>query len=272
MNTNKKVAVVLGAISGIGYSIALDLLQQGIRVACSWHDWPERLAAMENGFAETGTDYWIERIDLTDTVAIGHWVSGVVSRFGRMDFLINNIERGGWPVVHGRYTLEQWDLELATTLRAKQWVFEAAPAPLEGFRRRCRRQHLFHRWHRGPQWSGQLSFQRRVCRGQSRCFVAHGDLGPPRGTNGACVNELMLGVFETRHGPSTRGWDLLNEDQRQAIIDHTLMNRIGKMDDVVRAVRFLLEDAPFMTGSVIRLDGGYVLGGERIAPMPDGVL
>ncbi|MBI5063232.1 MAG: 3-oxoacyl-ACP reductase, partial [Desulfatitalea sp.] len=38
------------------------------------------------------------------------------------------------------------------------------------------------------------------------------------------------------------------------------------------AVRFLVCDAPFMTGSVIRLDGGYVLGGEPVAPMPPGVV
>ena len=48
------------------------------------------------------------------------WWKRVVDRFGRIDILINNIERGGWPVVHGAYTREQWDLELATTLRAKQ--------------------------------------------------------------------------------------------------------------------------------------------------------
>ncbi len=35
---------------------------------------------------------------------------------------------------------------------------------------------------------------------------------------------------------------------------------------------FMLQDAPFMTGSVLRLDGGYVLGGEKMPPMPKGVL
>ena len=52
----------------------------------------------------------------------------------------------------------------------------------------------------------------------------------------------------------------------------TLVARIGRVDDVVRAIRFLLDDAPFMTGSVIRLDGGYPLGGEAVAPMPEGVV
>jgi 3-oxoacyl-[acyl-carrier protein] reductase len=86
------------------------------------------------------------------------------------------------------------------------------------------------------------------------------------------VNELMLGVFETRHGPQTRGWGLLTDRQRQAIVDHTLLARVGQVGDVIRAIRFLLDESPFMTGSVIRLDGGYPLGGEPVAPMPEGVV
>ena len=68
-------------------------------------------ARLEQALIETGVSYAI----LRPTVL-----------FGKEDILINNIERGGWPVVNGRYTHAQWDLEMATTLRAKQWVFDAA--------------------------------------------------------------------------------------------------------------------------------------------------
>jgi 3-oxoacyl-[acyl-carrier protein] reductase len=86
------------------------------------------------------------------------------------------------------------------------------------------------------------------------------------------VNEIMLGFVETRHGPGTRGWGLLSEAQKDAILSHTLLGRTGTLEDVVKAVMFILQDAPFMTGSVLRLDGGYVLGGEKMPPMPPGVL
>ena len=82
----------------------------------------------------------------------------------------------------------------------------------------------------------------------------------------------MLGVMETRHGPDTRGWGLLTESQRRAIVNHTLLARIGRIDDVIRAIRFMIDDAPFMTGSIIRLDGGYPLGSEAVAAMPEGVV
>jgi len=86
------------------------------------------------------------------------------------------------------------------------------------------------------------------------------------------VNEVMLGFFETRHGPETRGWGLLTEAQRNEIIDHTLLGRMGTVEDVAKAVLFVIREAPFMTGSILRLDGGYLLGGEYLESMPEGVI
>ena len=82
----------------------------------------------------------------------------------------------------------------------------------------------------------------------------------------------MLGFVATRHAQKTRGWGLLTEADRKALIDHTLLERTGTADDVVKAVLFILKDAPFMTGAVLRLDGGYVLGGEKVPAMPPGVV
>ena len=82
----------------------------------------------------------------------------------------------------------------------------------------------------------------------------------------------MLGFFETRHAQKTRGWGLLAADQQKAIIEHTLLARTGAIEDIVKTVNFIIKDAPFMTGSVIRLDGGYILGGEVVPEMPKGVL
>ena len=86
------------------------------------------------------------------------------------------------------------------------------------------------------------------------------------------VNELMLGFFETRHGEGTRGWENLSDSDKESIAGHTLLQRTGSLDDIVRAVSFLIKDARFMTGAVLRLDGGYVLGGEMVPEMPDGIL
>jgi len=198
-------------------------------------------------------------------------VQAVVGRFGRLDILVNNIERGGWPVVHGPYVGEQWDLEMETTLRAKRWVFQAALPHLKAA---------------GDGAVINLSSIAAIVgrsgpaapvfndgyAAASRAVSLLTETWAREAAPEVRVNEIMAGFVETRHGPGTRGWGLLSDAEKQAILDHTLLGRTGTIDDVVKAVMFILRDAPFMTGSVLRLDGGYVLGGEKMQPLPRGVL
>jgi 3-oxoacyl-[acyl-carrier protein] reductase len=271
MEIEGKVALVLGAVKGIGKAIGLDLLERGARVVLTHYDWEESLDTMRQDFAQAGPDHLIQRIDLRDCEQIPGLIQTVHQRFGRLDILINNIERGGWPIVHGPYIPEQWDLELATTLRAKRWVFDAALPHLvaagEGVVIN------FSSIAGAVGRSGPASYlfnegYAAANRGISLLTETWARLGAPS----VRVNEIMLGIVETRHGPGTRGWDLLDGAQKKAIRDHTLLNRVGRIDDILSLVRYLIEDAVFMTGSVLKLDGGYTLGGDRIAPMPDGVL
>jgi 3-oxoacyl-[acyl-carrier protein] reductase len=86
------------------------------------------------------------------------------------------------------------------------------------------------------------------------------------------VNEIMIGLIDGRHGPGTRGWKLLDEKTKKELMEHTLLGRTGTPEEVANAVLFVTRDAPFMTGSTLRIDGGYVLGGDTIPPMPEGAL
>jgi len=271
MDLNGKTALVLGGIKGIGKAVGLALARQGVRLALTWYDWEESLDAMKRDFAAIGTPHLIQQVNLLETSAIAPFVNRMAEHFGGIDILINNIERGGWPVVHGPYTRQQWDLELSTTLRAKQWVFEAALPHLKNSGNGCVINFSSIAGMVGRSGPASYLFNEGYSaanRGVSLLTETWARLGAPE----VRVNELMLGIFQTRHAQGTRGWELLSEKQQQAIVDHTLLGRTGRPDDVVRAVLFLLKDAPYMTGSVIRLDGGYVLGGEPVAPMPEGVV
>jgi 3-oxoacyl-[acyl-carrier protein] reductase len=271
MADDQKVALILGAIKGIGKGIGLDLLKSGVNVALTYYDWEDFLPEMQRDFAETGKDHLILKINLLETDKIGCLVKQVADHFGQLDILINNIERGGWPVVHGAYTKDQWDLEMATTLRAKQWAFESTLPYLKQSTDACVINLSSVAGIVGRSGPASYVFNEGYSvanRGISLLTETWARLGAPN----VRVNEIMLGFIETRHGPITRGWGLLTEEQKQAILDHTLLHRIGAIEDVVRAVRFVLFDAPFMTGSVIRLDGGYVIGGEGVASMPKGVV
>jgi 3-oxoacyl-[acyl-carrier protein] reductase len=271
MELNGKVALVLGAIKGIGKGVGLALAREGVKVVLNYYDWEESLGQMKQDFEEAGADCLVVRTDLLDTDKISSLVDKAIDKFGRLDILVNNIERGGWPVVHGAYVREQWDLEMATTLRAKWWVYSSALPLLKA------------------SGDGAVVNISSIagCTGRSgpagrvfndgyaaanRAVSSLTETWAREGAPEVRVNEVMLGFFETRHGPQTRGWDLLTEAQRNEIIEHTLLQRVGAIEDVAKAVLFVIRDAPFMTGSLLRLDGGYLLGGEYLKPMPKGVI
>ena len=271
MELKNKVALVLGAIKGIGKEIGLHLARQGVSVAMTYYDWEEDLEQLQKDFSQTGSRHLIVNINLLDTKKIPALIEKVIDNFGRLDILINNIERGGWPVVHGPYTEEQWDLEMETTLRAKRWVFDSALPHLKSSGNGVVINFSSIAGIVGRSGPASYVFNDGYAsanRGISLLTETWARIGAPE----IRVNEIMIGFFKTRHGDKTRGWGLLTDDWKQSILDHTLIGRTGYIEDIISAVQYLIKDAHFMTGSVLRLDGGYVIGGDRVSPMPDGVL
>lgn len=271
MDIDGKVALVLGGIKGIGKGIALALAYEGTKVAANYFDWAEERNALKTDLAATGQEHLILRTDLRKTQSIPAMIQKVIDRFGRLDILINNIERGGWPVVHGPYNQQQWDLEIETTLRAKRWVFDAALPHLKASGDAVVINLSSIAGIVGRSGPARLIFNDGYAaanRGIMLLTETWARIGAPE----VRVNELMLGFFETRHAEKTRGWGLLTAKQKKALLDQTPLDRTGKIEDAVKAVLYIIKDAPFMTGTVLRLDGGYVLGGKETGEMPGGIL
>ena len=131
MEIKDKVALVLGARKGIGRAIAMALAAGGAKVVLPCHhDWPQETEDMKKEFADLGVNHLIVRADLRDAGQVQNLVREIRDAYGRLHILVNNIERGGMPVVHGSYDLEvnreQWDLEMDTTLKAKWLVVHKA--------------------------------------------------------------------------------------------------------------------------------------------------
>jgi len=65
------------------------------------------------------------------------------------------------------------------------------------------------------------------------------------------VNAIAPGVIIW---PENDAWR--DQEQRRKIVAHTLLKREGEPDDIAKAVKFLISEAPYITGQVISVDGG----------------
>jgi 3-oxoacyl-[acyl-carrier protein] reductase len=275
MEIKGRTALVLGASKGIGSAIAIELAKAGASVVGTSYESVDELASVQKELDVFGPDHLTVQVDLRDPQKVEELIQLIQDKYGVLHVLINNIERGGMPVVHGSYDLEvnkeQWDLEMETTLKAKWLIVHHALGLLKktgdgtiinmtsiaGLVGRA-----------GP---AGLIFNDGYA-AASRAVSSFTETWAREAAPEVRVNELIIGFFETRHAEGTRGWELLQDEEKKAIVNHTLLKRTGCLDDIVKAVFFLIRDAAFMTGAALRLDGGYVLGGTEIPPMPDGEL
>jgi 3-oxoacyl-[acyl-carrier protein] reductase len=275
MRLHGRIALIPGASRQVGRAIARRFGEEGATLVLPVHDWPESKREMTEEFEGRGFVFVTMAADLRAEEEVAALAATIEGRFGRLDVLVNNIERGGMPVVHGSYDQRhnsgQWELELATTLTAK-WLLYRHCLPLM-------------RGTGGAAVVNVTSIAALTGRSGPAALVFNdGYSAANRGVSSFTetwareagpavrVNEVMLGLINGRHGDQTRGWGALAQEQRDELVRHTLLRRTGLPEEVAAAVLFVAVDAAYMTGAVLRLDGGFVLGGDRVPAMPPGIL
>ncbi len=275
MSLTGKTVLIPGASRTIGRHIARRFASEGANLVLPWYDWPESVEEMQKEFSPDNRTILSVKCDLRDISQVRQLIAKAKDTFHSLDYLINNIERGGMPVVHGTYDHEhnrdQWELEVDTTLKAKWNLFHCAQdllcnskggsvvniSSIAAFTGRS-----------GPAANffndGYGAANRAI---QSLTETWAREVAPD-----IRVNEIMIGLISGRHGDSTRGWTALSDTDKEQLLKHTLLNRIGNAEELASLVYFIAVQATFMTGSVIRMDGGYLLGGESVPPYPPGIL
>lgn len=270
-----KIALIPGASRPIGRAIAHLLANRGYSLCLPYFDWPESIEEMKREFHNAGYSFIAKHVDLRNAHDVKKFVEKISKKFGKLDVLVNNIERGGMPIVHGSYEHEhnkdQWQREIDTTLNAKVHLYKACLPLLQKAKKasvvnitsiagECARS--------GP---ASLFFSD----GYSSANAAISPLTATWAREGAPhirVNEVALGFINSRHGKGTRGWREMNKNEKQDLLNHILLGRTGKPKEVADIVDFLCEKATYVTGSRIKMDGGYSLGGEALPPLPNGIL
>ena len=244
-----RVAVVTGAASGIGLQVARDLAQQGATVCIVDRN---RSAAEEaaQAIAETGGQAVAFVVDLADMDAVKAMLDQLRERFPTVDILVNNA-----GIVSTQPALDvalpQWNATLAVNLTAPMVLTQHV---LPAMRTRG--------WGRVvniSSISGVRAGTGRLAYGTSKAalIAMTGQFAIESAEWGVTVNAIAPGFVET---PMLR--TLHGSSRQSTYMDVCPMNRYCSPDEVSSAVLFFAsEQASFITGQTLGVDGGYLASG-----------
>lgn len=240
----RPVALITGAGKRVGAVIARTLHAAGYDLALhhrhSAADAELLAASLER---QRSDSTFVLQAELAELDALPGMVQRVLARFGRLDALVNNAS-AFYPTPVGSATLAQWNELFASNAQAPFFLAQAATPAL-------REAHgaivnLVDIYAERPLANHPLyCMAKAALEAMTRSLAL--DLGPDVRVNGVAPGAVMW--------PS----DGKAYDDQQAMLARTPLQRAGSPDDVAGAVLWLLRDAPFVTGQIIRVDGGRTL-------------
>jgi 3-oxoacyl-[acyl-carrier protein] reductase len=241
-----KVVIVTGAAAGIGLATARRFAQEGCRVA-SWD--------VKDGEAQAGGTF--QKVDVTSAPSVEAAVEEVVARWGGVRVLVNNagILRDGMLIkykegaVAGIMSDEQFDSVIAVNLKGVFTCTRAvAPRMIQG--------------------GGGIILNASSVVGLYGNFGQTNYVATKAGVIGMTkVWARELGKHQIRVNAVAPGFiatDMVRqmpEKVLQGMVGHTPLGRVGQPEDIANAYVWLASDqASFITGAVLSVDGGAVTG------------
>jgi NAD(P)-dependent dehydrogenase (short-subunit alcohol dehydrogenase family) len=243
--TDRFVALVTGAGSGIGRATTLRFVQSGAAVLGV--DVNSEGLEETRGLSGTPDGVVILMADVTDPEAPKAAVDKAVSVFGRLDCLVNNAGIGRAKAAHDT-TDGEWDLYIAINLTSLFRFSREALRVLEPGRGSIVNTASVFGLFGHPNTAPYAATKAAVV-GLTHQMAA--DYGP----RGIRVNAVAPGVIETA---LTK--ERIEKDPRfQALnIDPIPFPRLGRPEDVANAIYFLSSDqAAYVNGHVLTVDGGW---------------
>jgi pteridine reductase len=240
---NSPVILVTGAARRVGAEIARTLHAAGLRVAIHYRvsaAAAETLATELNAARPESAAAFAA--DLLDIDHLPRLIDAATAHFGRLDGLVNNAS-SFFPTAVGSIDDDAWDDLVGSNLKAPLFLAQAAAPRLAAAG--------------GCIVNITDIHAERPLKGYPVYSAAKGGLLT---LTRALAIELAPAVRVNAVAPGAIQWPesgtAFPPDEQAAIIRHTLLKRVGTPADIARTVKFLVCDAPYITGQVINVDGG----------------
>ena len=246
MRLEGRVALVTGAGGGIGAATARRFAREGATVVVNDVDL-ELARPLVTELQKEGARALPIAADVTARTDVEAMVDRVVGEFGRLDVLVNNAGVNRDAMSH-KMTEEQWDQVLAVNLKG---TFLCAQAVLAGMRERG--------WGRVINTSSVASLgnigQANYAASKAGVIGLTRTLALEYAKYGITVNCVAPGPVMTRMLAG------VPEAIREKIVAKVPVGRIARPEEIAAVHAFLAsEDAAFITGQVLFVDGGLSVG------------
>ena len=239
----EKVALITGGARRVGAAVCRSLHAAGLDLMVHYRSSADDARALQAELnAVRPESVALVQADLLNISSLPTMVNDTVRQFGRLDVLINNAS-SYYPTPVGEVGEGEWEDLMGTNLKTPLFLSQAAAPHLKRnhgciinivdiHADRPMRNYLVYSVAKG----GLLALTRALA----------SELGPEVRVNGVSPGVILW--------PEDERWS--DEVARQRIIHTTLLKRVGEPEDIARTVRFLVLDAPYVTGQIIAVDGG----------------
>lgn len=240
-------ALVTGASRGIGRAIALRLAERGHSITVNYNSHPEDADAVVNEIIDSGGSACAVRGDVSTKEGCETIVKGAEQAYGPVEILINNA-----GVISDNLLLrmsdEQWDHPIDTNLYGTFYCTRLVVPQM-----------MRNRWGRIVSISSVVGIRGNAGQANYSASKAaiHGfsfSLAKELAVRNVTVNVVAPGYVDT----ATSG--VISERVREKVLSWIPMGRFGEPEEIAPAAVFLTtEEARYITGEIIRVDGGMAI-------------
>jgi pteridine reductase len=238
---DRPVVLVTGAARRIGAQIARTLHGAGYDIALHYRSSADEAKALRAELESVrANSVLLAPAELADIAQLPALVQGVLERFGRLDGLVNNASAfHATPL--GAITEADWDTLFASNAKAPLFLSQAAAPHL----RECEGAivNIVDIYADRPLAQHTVYVMAKAALGAMTASLAR-ELAPAVRVNGVAPGAILWPEEGKAYA------------DQAALIEGTPLRRLGSPEDIGGAVLYLLRDAHYVTGEILRVDGG----------------